>query len=50
MLADVLADAVAVAVGIAAGKRLPLQLIGRVAAVLFVVFGVLTIASAFISI
>lgn len=44
----VLADALVVAVGIAAGKRLPLRLIGRIAAGLFVVFGAVTIASAFV--
>jgi Ca2+/H+ antiporter, TMEM165/GDT1 family len=43
----VLADAAAVGVGILAGRRLPLRLIGQVAAALFLVFGVLTIASAF---
>ncbi|MEI6664938.1 MAG: TMEM165/GDT1 family protein [Chloroflexota bacterium] len=44
----VLADAVAVVVGIVAGKRLPLRLIGQIAAGLFVVFGALTIVSAFV--
>ncbi len=42
----VLADALAVAIGLVAKRQLPLALIGRVSAVLFVVFGVLTIASA----
>jgi len=44
----VLADAVAVAVGLLARRQLPLERIGQGAAVLFVVFGVLTIASAFV--
>ena len=47
-LGMVLADALAVGIGIAAGKRLPERLLGRVAAVLFAVFGVVTIASAFV--
>ena len=45
----VLADALAVAIGLVAGKQLPAQLIGRIAAVLFVVFGLGTIATAFLS-
>lgn len=44
----VAADALAVAIGLAAGKRLPQRTVGLVAAVLFVIFGVLTIASAFV--
>lgn len=47
-LGMVLADALAVGVGLAAGKRLPARLIGRVAAVLFVVFGLVTIGSVFV--
>jgi putative Ca2+/H+ antiporter (TMEM165/GDT1 family) len=47
-LGMVLADALAVAVGLIAGNNLPMRTIGRVAAVLFVVFGVVTIASAFV--
>jgi len=47
-LGMVLADALAVAIGLAAGKQLPARLIGRIAAVLFVVFGLGTIASAFL--
>ncbi len=43
----VLADAAAVGVGILAGRRLPARRIGQGAAVLFVIFGVLTLASAF---
>lgn len=43
----VLADALAIAAGLAAGRRLPQRRIGQVAAVLFVFFGALTIASAF---
>ena len=43
----VAADAVAVAVGLLARRQLPLQRIGQIAAVLFVAFGALTIASAF---
>ena len=44
----VAADALAVAVGLVAGKRLPQRTVGLVAAVLFVFFGVVTIASAFV--
>ena len=44
-LGMVLADALAVAVGIIAGKRLPERRLGQIAAVLFAVFGVATIAS-----
>ena len=44
----VLADALAVAVGLLARRQFPLERIGQGAAVLFAVFGVLTIASAFI--
>lgn len=44
----VLADALAVGVGLLAGNNLPTRTIGRVAAVLFVVFGLATIASAFV--
>ena len=47
-LGMVLADALAIGIGLAAGKQLPAQLIGRIAAVLFVIFGVITIASAFL--
>lgn len=43
----VLADAAAVGLGIVAGRQLPLRRIGQGAAVLFLVFGVATIASAF---
>lgn len=43
----VAADAVAVAVGLMARRQLPLRRIGQAAALLFVAFGVLTIASAF---
>lgn len=46
-LGMVLADALAIAVGLLAGDRLPQRRIGQVAAVLFVVFGALTIASVF---
>lgn len=42
------ADALAVAVGLMARRQLPLERIGQGAAVLFVVFGGLTIASAFV--
>ncbi|MGE3961349.1 MAG: TMEM165/GDT1 family protein [Dehalococcoidia bacterium] len=45
----VLADALAVAIGLAAGKQLPARLIGRMAAVLFVVFGLATIAGTFLN-
>ncbi len=48
-LGMVLADALAVAIGLVAGKQLPAQLIGRTAAVLFVIFGVATIATAFLA-
>lgn len=44
----VAADAVVVAVGLLAKRQLPLRRIGQGAAVLFVVFGALTIASAFL--
>jgi putative Ca2+/H+ antiporter (TMEM165/GDT1 family) len=44
----VAADALAVGIGLAAGKRLPQRTIGLVAAVLFVLFGVATIVSAFV--
>lgn len=44
----VAADAIAVAIGLIAGKRLPQRTVGLVAAALFVFFGVVTIASAFI--
>jgi len=44
----VAADAIAVAIGLVAGKRLPQRTVGLVAAVLFVFFGVVTIASAFV--
>ena len=44
----VAADALAVAIGLVAGKRLPQRTVGLVAAVLFVFFGVVTIASAFV--
>lgn len=47
-LGMVLADALAVAIGLVAGKQLPARLIGRIAAVLFVIFGLATIASAFL--
>jgi putative Ca2+/H+ antiporter (TMEM165/GDT1 family) len=47
-LGMVLADALAVAVGLLAGNNLPTRTIGRVAAALFVVFGLATIASAFV--
>ena len=46
----VLADAIAVAVGLALGKQLPQRRIGQFAAALFVIFGVVTMASAFVSI
>jgi len=42
-----LSSGIAIAVGTLVGKRLPIRLISRVAAALFVVFGVLTIAEAF---
>lgn len=42
----VLADALAVALGLALGRQLPQRRIGQFAAILFVVFGLLTIASA----
>lgn len=41
----VLADALAVAVGLTLGKQLPQRRIGQGAAVLFVIFGVITMAS-----
>jgi len=44
----VLADALAIAIGITAGHRLPQRTIGRVAALLFVLFGVTIIGSTFI--
>lgn len=44
----VAADALAVAVGLALGKNLPHELIGRIAAVLFVVFGAGIIVRAFL--
>lgn len=44
----VAADALAVAIGLVAGKRLPQRTVGLVAAVLFVFFGVVTIATAFV--
>ncbi len=44
----VAADAIAVAIGLVAGKRMPQRTVGLVAAVLFVFFGVVTIASAFV--
>ncbi|MCC6237394.1 MAG: TMEM165/GDT1 family protein [Dehalococcoidia bacterium] len=44
----VLADALAVAVGLALRRQLPQRRIGQVAAALFVIFGLLTIASAFV--
>ena len=44
----VLADALAVGVGIVAGKRLPERRLGQAAAVLFAIFGVVTIASVFV--
>jgi len=44
----VLADALAVAAGLALGKQLPQRRIGQFAAALFVVFGVGTMASAFV--
>lgn len=47
-LGMVLADAIAVAIGLVAGKRLNQRTVGLVAAVLFVFFGVITIASAFV--
>ncbi len=47
-LGMVLADALAVGVGLMAGNNLPMGLIGRIAAALFVVFGTITIASAFV--
>ncbi len=45
----VAADALAVGVGLVAGKRLPQRTVSLVAAVLFVFFGVVTIATAFVS-
>ncbi len=42
------ADLVAIVVGAAVGSRLPRHLISRVSAVVFVVFGVMTLASAFL--
>ncbi len=42
------ADAVAIALGAAAGHRLPERVIRRVAAVVFIVFGVITLVSAFV--
>ena len=47
-LGMVLADAVAIGIGLVAGKNLPQRLIGQIAAVLFVVFGALTIGSIFV--
>ena len=42
------ADAIAIAVGAVAGARLPARLIARFSAVVFVVFGLVTIVSAFV--
>lgn len=42
-----LSSGIAIAIGTLVGRRLPITLISRVAAVLFVLFGVLTIAEAF---
>ncbi len=47
-LGMVAADAIAVAIGLVAGKRLPQRTVGLGAAVLFVIFGLLTIGSAFV--
>lgn len=47
-LGMVLADALAVGIGLLAGNKLPTQTIGRAAAVLFVVFGAITIGSVFV--
>ncbi|MFN8638497.1 MAG: TMEM165/GDT1 family protein [Dehalococcoidia bacterium] len=47
-LGMVMADALAVGVGRTLGRQLPQRRIGQVAAVLFVVFGVITMASAFV--
>lgn len=44
----VAADAIAVAIGLVAGKRLPQRTVGIGAAILFVIFGLLTIGSAFV--
>lgn len=43
-----IADGLAIAVGAVLGQKLPEKLIRRVAAVVFVVFGLITLASAFI--
>jgi putative Ca2+/H+ antiporter (TMEM165/GDT1 family) len=42
-----LADGIAIVVGAVLGKRLPEKLITRVAGVIFIVFGVAELASAF---
>lgn len=42
-----MSSGIAIGVGAVVGKRLPIALISRIAAVLFVVFGILTIAEAF---
>lgn len=47
-LGMVAADALAIGAGLALGTRLPERLLGRIAAVLFVIFGALTIGSAFV--
>lgn len=47
-LGMVLADALAIGVGLALGEKLPQRRIGQAAAVLFVVFGIVTIGSAFV--
>lgn len=43
------ADAVAIVVGAVLGSRLPARLIARISAVVFVLFGLITLASAFIA-
>lgn len=47
-LGMVLADALAIGAGLMLGRRLPQRRIGQAAAVLFVVFGLITMASAFV--
>lgn len=48
-LGFLLADAIAIVVGAVLGARLPERLIARVSAVVFVLFGLVTLASAFIA-
>lgn len=47
-LGFIAADALAIGVGAVLGARLPARLIARVSAVIFVLFGIVTLASAFV--